>query len=200
VRGRQATAREAAMLHAARVARTEAAGWDDVTTARLRVLWDEGLSASACGAQLQKSKNSIIGKAHRLHLPPRPCPIIRKNPVAHVKRADMPMRPPAVTLPPLASVSMDVAPPPPPPEPPPEPTADVSVPPPALQPVPLALRVRRASDAPCCWPTTVNGRHRMLCEAPAEGRGSYCAAHAAQSRAGVQMRPKQQAKLAAAHG
>jgi GcrA cell cycle regulator len=51
--------------------------WNDERIAELRKLWDEGLSASIIGERLGISKNAVVGKAHRLKLPPRPSPIKR---------------------------------------------------------------------------------------------------------------------------
>ncbi|GBR51905.1 hypothetical protein AA106555_0726 [Neokomagataea thailandica NBRC 106555] len=54
--------------------------WTDETIARLRELWDQGLSTAEIGRQLEITKNAVVGKAHRLGLPPRPSPIrSRKN-------------------------------------------------------------------------------------------------------------------------
>lgn len=41
----------------------------------LTKLWDTGYSASHIGKLLGVSKNAVVGKAHRLKLPPRPSPI-----------------------------------------------------------------------------------------------------------------------------
>jgi len=43
----------------------------------LRMLWDEGLPASAIAERLGDgvSRNAVIGKAHRLELEPRPSPV-----------------------------------------------------------------------------------------------------------------------------
>ena len=49
--------------------------WNDAMIAKLRVLWAEGLSTAEIGRRLNVSKCSVIGKAHRLGLPPRPSPI-----------------------------------------------------------------------------------------------------------------------------
>lgn len=51
--------------------------WNDEVIARLRTLWDEGHSTAEIGRRLGVSKNAIVGKAHRLSLPPRPSPIRR---------------------------------------------------------------------------------------------------------------------------
>lgn len=40
----------------------------------LRKLWAEGLSAAAIARAMGASKNAIVGKAHRLGLPPPPAP------------------------------------------------------------------------------------------------------------------------------
>lgn len=44
----------------------------------LRKLWDDGMSARDIGEAMTLSKNSIIGRAHRLELAARPSPIIRR--------------------------------------------------------------------------------------------------------------------------
>lgn len=51
--------------------------WDEGAVQCLRSLWGDGLSSAAIGRQMGRSKNSIVGKAHRLDLPARPDPIIR---------------------------------------------------------------------------------------------------------------------------
>lgn len=48
--------------------------WDDKSKNKLRKFWASGLSASKIGEQMGVSKNSIIGAAHRLMLPPRAKP------------------------------------------------------------------------------------------------------------------------------
>ena len=56
--------------------------WTDSLQARLRELWEQGLTASQIAAELLITRNAVIGKAHRLGLgaehPPsngasRPC-------------------------------------------------------------------------------------------------------------------------------
>ncbi|MDF7673572.1 GcrA family cell cycle regulator [Acetobacteraceae bacterium ESL0709] len=53
--------------------------WTDDLIARLRELWSQGLSTAEIGRQLAITKNAVVGKAHRLGLPPRPSPIRNKN-------------------------------------------------------------------------------------------------------------------------
>lgn len=49
--------------------------WTDEIISRLQTLWREGLSTAEIGRQLSITKNAVVGKAHRLGLPPRPSPI-----------------------------------------------------------------------------------------------------------------------------
>ena len=56
--------------------------WDNAETmSHFRSLWDSGLSTRLIGEQLGVSKNSVVGKAHRMHIlhpemfAPRPSPI-----------------------------------------------------------------------------------------------------------------------------
>lgn len=49
--------------------------WTDESIARLRVLWQEGLSTAEIGRRMQITKNAVVGKAHRLDLAARPSPI-----------------------------------------------------------------------------------------------------------------------------
>lgn len=51
--------------------------WNDHAIAELRRLWGEGVPAAQIGDRIGFSKNAVIGKAHRLHLPPRESPIKR---------------------------------------------------------------------------------------------------------------------------
>lgn len=56
--------------------------WTEEEISRLRELWDEGHSTLEIGRRLHKTKNQIIGKAHRLDLPARPCPV-KRDPLAN---------------------------------------------------------------------------------------------------------------------
>ena len=51
--------------------------WTDERVAELIRLWETGKSASEIGKILGVSKNSVVGKAHRLKLKSRPSPIRR---------------------------------------------------------------------------------------------------------------------------
>lgn len=49
--------------------------WTDEQVESLRQLWAEGLTANEIAKKLGVTKNSIVGKVHRLCLPARPSPI-----------------------------------------------------------------------------------------------------------------------------
>ena len=63
------------------------AEWDDLKEATLKRLWEDEprLSKNEIGIRMGISGNAVIGKAHRMGLPPRPSPIKPRppeNPVA----------------------------------------------------------------------------------------------------------------------
>ena len=49
--------------------------WTDDDIAKLKKLWAEGHSTAEIGRLIGKSKNAVVGKAHRLSLAARPSPI-----------------------------------------------------------------------------------------------------------------------------
>ncbi|MBO1324615.1 GcrA family cell cycle regulator [Acetobacter sp. TBRC 12305] len=53
--------------------------WTEEIIAQLKDLWAEGLSTAEIGRRLSITKNAVVGKAHRLGLPPRPSPIRREG-------------------------------------------------------------------------------------------------------------------------
>lgn len=83
--------------------------WDEETIRLLRELWAQGISTAEIGRRLRTSKNSVVGKAHRLGLDARQSPI---RSIDRAKRAalETAIRRPAFTLPPLESVSRPVEP------------------------------------------------------------------------------------------
>lgn len=85
--------------------------WTDEVIGQLRQLWGEGHSASLIGKRMGVSKNAIVGKAHRIGLPPRPSPIRFGGPKPRPPRN----RPPRVRGPTLPKLSMEL------PKPKPEP-------------------------------------------------------------------------------
>jgi len=53
--------------------------WTEEMVESLKKMWDEGLSTGEIGRRLGVSKNSIVGKVHRLQLVARPSPIKKKD-------------------------------------------------------------------------------------------------------------------------
>lgn len=145
-----------------------ARGWSDSEDARLRALWDEGLSTAVIGVRLGRQKNSIIGRAHRLKLPRRPSPICRAGrPDSYPDKprvARVPIVARTPTLPALASEIIVARKPPPPPAPK----------------VPEPRPPQRKRD--CCWPIGEPGAKsfRFCCEPAALGY-PYCEAHCRQA-------------------
>lgn len=84
--------------------------WPDAAIAQLRQLWAEGLPTLKIGERMRMSKNSVIGKAHRLKLPPRQNPVKLDPTKPRAPRAARPK--PALII---AAKPVIVAPPPPPP-------------------------------------------------------------------------------------
>ena len=155
--------------------------WTEDVIARLRQLWDEGHSTAEIGRRLGVTKNAVVGKAHRLSLPPRPSPI-RRGPA---QAAAQPRRVTGPTLPQLGTPAEHA----PAPErvPSPEHAAErtperVAAPEPvravrpALRPV-LAPRAGRVSA--CCWPIGEPGTRAFhFCDDPAMTGRPYCETHA----------------------
>ncbi len=133
--------------------------WTEEAIARLRSLWAEGLSTAEIGRRLNISKNAVVGKAHRLSLPPRPSPIRRHEGEAAAPRPAAPKRVQGATLPPLS--------------------AAMSAPlPPLRAMMPVAKYSQRAT--PCCWPIGEPGKPSFhFCNASAVTGKPYCEEHAA---------------------
>ena len=144
--------------------------WNEETIARIRALWDEGHSTAEIGRRMGITKNAVVGKAHRLNLPPRPSPIRRVPGEARAPRRNPVKRVVGPTLPALPS---QVA---------------VSAPArPALVPRPgVALRAVPAQPRPagrvqaCCWPLGDPGTPTFrFCGDAAMPAKPYCEDHAA---------------------
>jgi GcrA cell cycle regulator len=136
-------------------------GWTDALIQLLRTLWAEGHSTAEIGRRLGVSKNAVVGKAHRLHLPARPSPI-GKRPEGQARQ---PRPPPCPPLPPLACLADKLAPSPAPAAPP-----------------RAAHRPRRdpwiIGKQPCCWPMGEPGQAGFRsCSAPAIANKPYCPEH-----------------------
>ncbi len=63
--------------------------WDDENNVRrLRAFWADGLTGSEIAEKMGTSKNSVLGKAHRLNLPARASPIKRDGARPPVKKIE----------------------------------------------------------------------------------------------------------------
>ena len=151
--------------------------WTADLIARLRVLWAEGHATAEIGRRMGLSKNAVIGKVHRLVLPPRPSPIRGKG-TGRKPRTRTPPRVSGPSLPPLQTLG-------PAPVPAPVPTpVPVPVPAPVLVPAPVQRPVTvfkvPENRHPCCWPIgepcTPSFRY---CDAPTKPGKPYCPEHAA---------------------
>jgi GcrA cell cycle regulator len=150
--------------------------WTDIAVARLRSLWNDGLSTSAIGRALNLSKNAVIGKAHRLALPARPCPIRRPN---DWKQKRIRKSRPVISLPPLAApVSLlpgsDVC------ETRGETGKDTVATPGASAPAfTPEIEKPRYRISQCCWPIGDPGTPTFrFCDAPSLPGKPYCPEHA----------------------
>lgn len=63
--------------------------WTEQMVEDLKKMWHEGLTTGEIGKRLGVSKNSIVGKVHRLQLSGRPSPIKKKDEISEEK----PLRP-----------------------------------------------------------------------------------------------------------
>ncbi|MBR2033446.1 MAG: GcrA cell cycle regulator [Alphaproteobacteria bacterium] len=76
--------------------------WTDEMVEDLKKMWQEGLTTGEIGKRLNVSKNSIVGKVHRLGLSGRPSPIKKKDnndpaaPKAEKKPSPKPISKPVV--------------------------------------------------------------------------------------------------------
>lgn len=82
--------------------------WSKADDARLAVLWAEGHTCAVLAREFGRSRNGIVGRVHRLHLPPRPSPI-----PGHVPKP-LAVRPQRAVQPVIVAPPVWVPPPPPP--------------------------------------------------------------------------------------
>jgi GcrA cell cycle regulator len=160
--------------------------WSHETVNCLRGLWDEGHSTAEIGRRLGVSKNSVVGKAHRLDLPGRPSPIKHNGTDTRaarqrIKRLGVP------PLPALASLGAPL----PPVRPQPIPRRITAIPKTGPQPKPqpeqksapapkaiYRLPPQFGRVATCCWPIGEPGsRSLRFCDDAATPGRSYCAEH-----------------------
>jgi GcrA cell cycle regulator len=146
-----------------------ASPWTDATNARLRHLWNEGLSTAEIGRRLNVSKNSVIGKAHRLELPRRPSPIkYVDGPPRQLRPRHAPAPPRLLETPPARGTT---------------PGIDTDAPGTAGNAAPAittsTMRIPPHRIVECCWPIGDPGTSNFrFCDAPALPGKPYCARHA----------------------
>lgn len=126
--------------------------WTDERVAELKRLWETGKSASEIGKILGVSKNSVVGKAHRLKLKSRPSPI-RRTPFVKPKAAPR--------------------------KEPPKPQPQVIHEP---APLPAPRPIVGVKGPKCLWPIGDPGDTDFhFCEAPAVAGKPYCPQHCARA-------------------
>jgi len=152
--------------------------WSAEAIEMLRALWAEGHSTAEIGRRMGISKNAVVGKAHRLHLPARPSPIQREQAAASARPAAVSVAVPPAPAPvpvsapairPIAAVAAPAA------AAPPPPRAPMRAAPPAAQLRPF----QRSSARSCCWPIGEPGTPEFrFCTAEAFAGKPYCLEHA----------------------
>lgn len=144
---------------------SETRDWTEADRLRLADLWAQGLSASAIGVQMGRSKNSVLGCAHRMNLPGRASPIPAKGSGApQMRRAAMPGMAKARGAQELGGGTL---------------VALGLMEPVSVAPAPAAVEpmAGRASK-PCCWPIgEPRAKDFRFCEAAGVPGRPYCDAH-----------------------
>ncbi len=79
--------------------------WMAADDATLRGLWDAGIPTQRIAALMKRTKNAVIGRVHRLHLPARPSPIGASAADRRAVRGAVQREHPANALASLASVT-----------------------------------------------------------------------------------------------
>ncbi|MFH5925613.1 GcrA family cell cycle regulator [Roseomonas xinghualingensis] len=148
--------------------------WSAEAIEQLRALWAEGHSTAEIGRRMGISKNAVVGKAHRLHLPARPSPIQREQAAAAAASPAPAAQRPAVS--PAAPAAAAV----------PRPATAVAprmpAPAPAMRTVPPAVvrPFQRSNARTCCWPIGEPGTPEFrFCTAEAFSGKPYCLEHSA---------------------
>jgi GcrA cell cycle regulator len=73
--------------------------WTDEASAELRALWATDATSGQIARHFRTTRNAVIGRVHRLHLPPRPSPIPGHVPALPKPTAPPPPPPVVVALP-----------------------------------------------------------------------------------------------------
>ena len=160
--------------------------WTPEQISDLTRLWGEGLTTAEIGKRLGISKNAVVGKAHRLHLPARPSPIKRTGPRPQIfrqtaQRSSQPSLPRAPQAPREPRVQTQAA-----------QTSAAALRALANQPSAKRLPMMALSASTCRWPIGDPGDAEFhFCGERALESKPYCSAHA--SIAYVKMKPKTEA-------
>ncbi|MPZ09661.1 MAG: hypothetical protein GEU89_05540 [Kiloniellaceae bacterium] len=139
--------------------------WTDERVAELMRLWEAGRSASEIGRLLGVSKNSVVGKAHRMKLMARPSPI-KRGTTPQVRRVAVAPIPKAVAQAETAPKRVETR---------------------VAAPAPVQRAVRAAARAHgkgpnCLWPIGDPGDQDFhFCGAPAIPGKPYCDEHCARA-------------------
>lgn len=144
---------------------TASASWTDDRINALKRLWMDGLSASQIARELGEgaTRNSVIGKVHRLKLSKRPSVAQRREP-----KPPRPKKERKITVrkdPPVRNESYPI------------PGLEAAPPPPveAWLALPGSTPVRvEDHKTGCRWPI---GDPALFCNAHVHGKGSYCDMH-----------------------
>ncbi|WP_193370216.1 GcrA family cell cycle regulator [Pelagibius marinus] len=139
--------------------------WTEERVAELMRLWEAGRSASEIGRLLGVSKNSVVGKAHRMKLKARPSPI-KRGATPQVRRSAVAAMPKPTTQAPAAPKQVQ------------ERTAA-----PAPAPRPSRPVARSNGKGPSClWPIGDPGDQDFhFCGEPAVPGKPYCDEHCARA-------------------
>lgn len=141
--------------------------WPTEDDAQLTVLWAKGVSAAEIGRIMGRTKNSIVGRAHRLKLPGR------KSPIRRVANVPAPSARPVFTLPPfpehIPSVERELCP------------VFVATSPRRIATKPLPISIVPLQQTPIrrerrCEYLSGNTKPYVQCAADADN-GSYCRTH-----------------------
>src|SRR4030067_544671 len=166
--------------------------WTDDMLSQLRVLWIKGDTVTEIANIFGKTRNSVIGKVHRLELPRRrlgrsDMMKVAPSPTARSPAVPPPVAPsPAVPSPavPSPAVPSPVARSPAVPSPAVPSPAVPAVPSPAVPAVPSPVHpsLLELTSNQCHWPIFYEGNVYRYCGAPKSGSSAYCKFHEAKTR------------------
>jgi GcrA cell cycle regulator len=149
--------------------------WTAAESEKLRELWaDSNNSAERIGGKMKRSKNSILGKVHRMGLPGRRSPI-KTLPAGQERSVDKRRKPPPPPLAALVQLTVDR----------PKQPSKVAKPAKAPAHYPIVLKpvvIPQRPSSACCWPLGDPKRDGFrFCDADAKDGRSYCVAHCAKA-------------------